>query len=306
MELIKESVILCGGDRREIELYRIWRKLGVGIKLAGFEGADPPVESGAGADEDDFAAAGVLIAPLSGIRADGTVSAYGKNNRFLLASQMARCNPDLLLLAGSVAPPLDDLLAGQCRLVVTGEDEELALLNAIPTAEGAIHKAMELSPVTLHGSIALVIGLGRCGAALARALRGLGAHVRVLVRRRESAALAFSAGFTPYIIADADTALAESDFIFNTVPAPLLDASLLSKVKREALVLDLASAPGGTDFDAAASLGLQAVLLPALPGMAAPRTAGEILARVYPRLIAEAGKNTDAVKRRKNNIEPGR
>ena len=45
--------------------------------------------------------------------------------------------------------------------------DEVAYLNAIPTAEGAILKAMELKDTTIHDSNALVIGFGRCGKILA-------------------------------------------------------------------------------------------------------------------------------------------
>ncbi len=288
------KIIVCGGDRREIELYRCWKESGVKVKMAGFEQASG-IESSDIAREKEFAGAGALIAPLSGIRADGTVKALFAAERPSLTACLAKTGPEVILLAGAVAPPLKEQLAEKCNLLITGKDEELALLNAIPTAEGAIQKAMELSPVTLHGSIALIIGLGRCGTAVARTLQGLGAHVRVLVRRRESAALAYSAGFRPYDIGSAAAALAESDFIFNTAPAPILKADLLKQVKKEALILDLASAPGGTDFDAAAALGLTAVLLPGLPGQAAPRTAGRILARVYRRLIDATQQNTDPI-----------
>jgi dipicolinate synthase subunit A len=42
---------------------------------------------------------------------------------------------------------------------------------------------------------------------------------------------------------------------------------------RDCFVLDLASTPGGTDFDAAEELGIDAVLAPGLGGRA-PKTAG--------------------------------
>lgn len=289
------KIILCGGDQREIELYRCWKKAGFQIKAAGFEEAGSAIESGDRAGEEDFTGAGVLIAPLSGIKADGSVNALFSADRFYLLPRLPEKSPGVILLAGSVAVSLKEEIAKRCRFVATGADEELALLNAIPTAEGAIREAMELSPLTLHGSTALVIGLGRCGMALARALQGLGARVKVLVRRPESAALAFSAGFAPYDLTAADVALAKSDFIFNTAPALMLTAGLLQQVKKEALILDLASAPGGTDFDTAAALGLRAKLLPSLPGQAAPRTAGRILARVYRRLIAEALQTIDPI-----------
>lgn len=281
------KIILCGGDRREIELYRCWKEAGIAVKAAGFEGA-PEVESAA---VEDFHDAAVLIAPLSGIKSDSSVRAIFAAKKLDLTICLERSAPGVILLAGDVASPLKEHLAQKTRLVITGDDEELALLNAIPTAEGAIQKAMELSPVTLHGSSALIFGLGRCGRALARALLGLGARVTVVVRRRESAALAYSTGLTSCDPAGAAGAVAAADFIFNTVPAPLLTAALLKQVQREAVILDLATAPGGTDFAAAVELGLNAVLLPGLPGRVAPRTSGRILARVYRRLIEEARRS---------------
>lgn len=288
MPKINLKIILCGGDRREIELYRCWEEKGIKIKAAGFEQASAEIGRIAEADEADFAGAEVLIAPLSGVRGDGTVTAAYSAKRLSLTRCLVRSGPDLILLAGDVAEPLKDELDQKYRLVITGKDEELALLNAIPTAEGALQKAMELSTVTLHGSNVLVVGPGRCGSVLAGMLQGLGAAVRVLIRRRESGARAFACGFIPYGIEDAAKAVAGVDFIFNTAPAPILTADLLQHVRKGAVILDLASAPGGTDFDAASSLGLTALLLPSLPGRAAPLTSGRILARVYPRLIAEA------------------
>ena len=138
-----------------------------------------------------------------------------------------------ILLTGSVAAPLKEKLAAQTTLIITGDDEELTLLNAIPTAEGALQKAMELSAVTLHGSDALIFGLGRCGRALAAALLGLGARVTAVVRRAENAALAYSMGAASCPLEEAGEAAGRADFIFNTAPAPLLTAALLKKVKKD-------------------------------------------------------------------------
>lgn len=280
-------IILCGGDGREVELYRCWKQQGLAVKAAGFEQV-PALE---GAGEADFREAAVLIAPLTGIGAGGGVRAPLATGELNLLDRLEGSPPGVLLLAGTVAEPLREELARRTALLLTGGDEELALLNAIPTAEGAIQRAMELSPVTLHGSRVLIFGLGRCGTALARALRGLGAQVTAVVRQPRSEARAYSMGLDCCDLSGAPEAAARAEFIFNTVPAPLLTASLLRRVRGEALILDLASSPGGTDFAAAAALGLNALLLPGLPGRAAPRTAARILDRVYRRLIAGAGKN---------------
>lgn len=301
-----KMIILCGGDRREIELYRCWKEAGLNVKAAGFEQAAPAVDRGGRALESDFARAGALIVPLSGLKADGSVNAPFAGGKLSLLPRLEKARPGTLLLAGAAAPPLREGLAQKYRLIITGEDGELALLNAIPTAEGALQKAMELSPVTLHGSAALVVGLGRCGTALARALQGLGAVVRVLVRRRESAAQAYAAGYHPYSLAEAAAAVDGADFIFNTAPALLLNDALLKQVKKEALILDIASPPGGVDFAAAASCGLTALLLPSLPGQAAPKTAGLTLARIYRRFMAEAFKTADSPERRSENGDGSR
>ncbi|COH28164.1 Stage V sporulation protein FA [Streptococcus pneumoniae] len=52
------------------------------------------------------------------------------------------------------------------------------------------------------------------------------------------------------------------------------------------LVIDLASKPGGTDFRYAEKRGVKALLAPGLPGIVAPKTAGQILANVLSQLLA--------------------
>lgn len=281
---IRGKIILCGGDRREVELYRCWKKKGAAVKAAGFEQI-PEMEK---AGESDFREAAVLIVPPSGIQEGGAIRALYAGEQLTIDGCLKETRSGVILLAGAVAAPLRERLSRRTKLFISGADEELALLNAIPTAEGAVQKAMELSPVTVHGSSSLIFGLGRCGRALARALQGLGSRVTAVVRRRESAAEACSMGLASVEAAAAGEAAARFDFIFNTVPAPLLTADFLKQVNREAVILDLASAPGGTNFSAAAALGLKAVLLPGLPGLAAPRTSGLILERVYRRLLEEA------------------
>ena len=75
------------------------------------------------------------------------------------------------------------------------------------------------------------------------------------------------------------------DIIFNTVPAMILDRDILKYANPSIVIIDLATQPGGTDFEAANAFGLKAILAPGLPGKVAPVTAGNILADVVPRLI---------------------
>ena len=81
--------------------------------------------------------------------------------------------------------------------------------------------------------------------------------------------------------------LGEADVIFNTIPVPVLTGAVLDKVPPGALIIDLASAPGGVDFQRAANIGVKAILAPGLPGKVAPKTAGRILAKVITGLLYE-------------------
>lgn len=164
---------------------------------------------------------------------------------------------------------------------------ELAELNAIATAEGAVAIAMKEMSATLFDARCMVIGYGRCGSALARRLAALGSHVTATARRREQLARIYADGFTPCLTARLGEKLSDCEVVFNTVPAEVLTRELLEKLPGGAILIELASAPGGIDRAAAAELGIKCIAAPGLPGKVAPRTAGEHLQRVILDLLQE-------------------
>ena len=183
-----------------------------------------------------------------------------------------------ILKPGSLA--LTALAAGEhprLRLRDYYQKEEVRLRNAAITAEGAIALAMERSERTLLGSRALILGGGRISLALAPRLRALGAEVTVYARRAEQRALAECLGCRSL------EALPESpegyDFLFNTVPAPLLPRG--AEGAEGALNIELASAPGGF-LDPSG-----VVIARGLPGKAAPLSAAEALLKPILAIIRE-------------------
>ena len=61
----------------------------------------------------------------------------------------------------------------------------------------------------------------------------------------------------------------------------------LKHVSRDSLIIDLASKPGGVDFDTAGKLGLKVVWALSLPGKIAPVTSGEIIACTVLNILKE-------------------
>lgn len=156
--------------------------------------------------------------------------------------------------------------------------DTIALKNAIPTAEGAIYHAIEASPHVIHRNKCLVLGFGKCGKLLAQKLKGLDAQVTVCARKEDDLATAESFGYDTISFEQLNSSLGNYLFLFNTVPAKVLDKQRLSFVSKDAVIIDIASIPGGTDFEVAEKLGIPARHCLGIPGKLCPKTAADILA----------------------------
>ena len=98
-------------------------------------------------------------------------------------------------------------------------------------------------------------------------------------------------GYEPLPLDNLKDHIHEFDIIFNTIPSLILDDEILAKVKKDALIIDLASKPGGIDFDAAKSYGLKVIWALSLPGKIAPVSSGAIIKDTIMNIIKELGCN---------------
>src|SRR5690606_20822619 len=125
--------------------------------------------------------------------------------------------------AGMAKPYLRNLCQlHQVELVELLERDDVAIYNSIPTAEGALLLAIQNTDITLHGSTTVVLGFGRTGITMARTLQGIGAKVRVGVRRDEHYARAYEMGFQPFHTSKLEQFVTDCDIVFNTIPSPIL------------------------------------------------------------------------------------
>lgn len=285
-------VAMLGGDERELVLLRSLLDHNFHVVVAGYP--DLPEISGSTRAQSVYEAvkgADAVVCPMSNTDEEGVIKACLDRSVRLVLDEKAFS----LMGAGTplfigVAKPKIEMLAVKygVRLVQVAEVDEVAVLNSIPTAEGAIAKAMAELEVTLHGSRAVVVGFGRCAVTLARMLAGIGAKVRVVARDRAQLARAFEMGLDTGRLLEIARFVEDAAVVFNTVPAMILSRDVLSRMPKSAVVIDIASAPGGTDFQAAGELGIKAFLELGIPGKVAPKTAGEVLANVVPPMILEA------------------
>ena len=182
------------------------------------------------------------------------------------------------------------------------EDEVLTSFNSIATAEGAIALAITESQGNLRGSRCLVTGFGVCAATLASCLDGLKARVTVCARREEARQAARTAGYEGVSMEEMEEILGECDYIFNTVPALVFGREELKRIPRHTVLLDIASAPGGVDYEWASGLGIHARLCPGLPGIYAPRASAEAMASTVLRMKRRETVTKDEPELRVANI----
>ena len=153
--------------------------------------------------------------------------------------------------------------------------EEYQIAIAQLTAEGAI--ALLRPETGLSGAHILLLGYGRIARLLARELQKSGALVTAAARSGEQRAWAEAEGIEALPLDALSGALDRFDVIIGTIPAPVLTEPLLALVRKDALLLELASAPGGIDAAAAHERGLRYIRAPGLPAKYAPERAAVIL-----------------------------
>lgn len=150
--------------------------------------------------------------------------------------------------------------------------------NAKLTAKGIVKKAVSMDAVIKESSC-LVVGYGFCGKAISNELKQFGACVDIMVRRNDLKSEIESNGFGYINMLDRrNYKLLKYSYIFNTVPAMVLDQDIISQFSNNVMIFDIASAPGGTDFDYCKEKGIYAINYLGIPGKEYPKDAGNIIA----------------------------
>lgn len=283
-----DTFAVIGGDLRFAYLAGFLASDGYKVITSGFDSTDlPPCVTGCTNPSQAVNLADFIILPIP-VSTDGTtLNAPFSRVRISLDQVLNSVKPKQLIAGGAITEEVRAEIENRGFTILDYLlREELAIYNAVPTAEGAIQLAMEELPITISGSRCLITGYGRIGRTLSRLLGALGAHVTVAARRFSDLAWADSQGFIPVELA-CFTDAGDFDVIFNTIPFPVFTRKILTEIDKNTLLIDLASRPGGVDFNAAAELQIKTIWALSLPGRVAPKTAGQIIKNTILNMIKE-------------------
>ncbi len=232
----------------------------------------------------------IVIGPIPFSSNGNTINMPFSDKEITIREMMHNINAKVLI-AGSILPEVYEMANDEyIEIIDIMKREELAVLNTIATAEGTIQVAIENTNRILHGSEVLILGFGRIGKVLARKLAGLSVKVTCAARKDEDLAWIEAYGHKSLNINNLGENLRTFDIIINTVPHIILTEQKLEYVKKETLLIDLASNPGGIDKKAIKDRNLKFVWALSLPGKVAPTTSAEFIKNTIYNILREIYK----------------
>lgn len=278
---MKEKIAVIGGDLRSVKLAKMLAKDENEIYVYGLEKADDMKDAEniikCETVKKAVEKAEIVIGPIP-FSSNGTIiNAPYSNNEITIRELMHNIHTQILI-AGGIQPEVYLMTNNEyIEIIDIMKREELAVLNTIATAEGTIQIAIENTNTILHGSNCLILGFGRIGKVLARKLVGLSVNVTCAARKDDDIAWIQAYGYKSLNINELGEELNQYDIIINTVPHIILNEKRLEYVRNDALLIDLASNPGGIDKKSVKDKKLKFIWALSLPGKVAPITSAEFI-----------------------------
>lgn len=282
---MNKKTLILGGDNRSLYLGEYLEKRGLDVCYYAFKDAECFKTL-----KEAFFVADIIILPLPFTRDRETINTPLFDSKIFIKELCALLDDNKSVFGGqlpkSFTEELDLKNVFYCDYFNL---PELAVFNAVPTAEGVVGLLINKLPVTLYSSSCAVLGYGKVGKAVCRLLKSLGASVCAVVRSPFAAADAASSGLRVCMLDDFKKSEKSFDALINTVPAPIFGDDEMKLLNTDCLLVEVASPPYGIDFNAANKNALTAIKAPSLPGKVAPKTAGEIIGKTVLPIMKEKG-----------------
>ncbi|GEM03386.1 dipicolinate synthase subunit A [Halolactibacillus miurensis] len=285
--MIKRKIALLGGDQRYLACMEKLAEV-ADLYLVGFDAIYP--NENVPLHLIPFEELDAVILPITGISNDDEIMAsFSQDRLYLPKDSFKRMKQGAFVFTGIASKRLRELADdSEVTVIEIFARDDVAIYNAVPTAEGTIMLAIKHMKKTLYQSRVVLLGFGRVGDIVADRFFKLGADVFVGVRKQKDIAKANSLGYHGFHLKDLDAYIKSTDLFINTIPAMMLTSTVLDQLTREQLIIDLASLPGGVDFDYAKKRELRVIHALGIPAKVAPKTAGTIIATA---IIEELSQN---------------
>lgn len=284
------KISIIGGDLRIVKLAEMLSNEGAKVYTYGLESSelldDENIEK-CKALEDAMSSSDIILGPIPFTSNGESINSPFSKNKISI-NEVLDLSVGKTLIAGGIKQNIYEMASQKnVKVIDILKREELAVLNAVSTAEGTIKIAIEETLRNLHGSNILILGFGRVGKILANMLKGLGSNVACEARKNSDIAWIKAYGYEAIPLSELTENLDRFDIIINTIPYIILGKENLDKIKEEALIIDLASSPGGVDREAVKEKNIKFIWALSLPGKVAPITSAEFIEETLYNIIKE-------------------
>ena len=294
---MKNRYLVLGGDLRNIKLAGMLADDGNRVYSFGQDRSDEILDDGriekCTSLKTAMEKAQVIIGPVPFSSNEDFINAPFAHDKIMIDDLM-KTNKGKIFISGSIKDDLKKKLDEKYMEVIDiMKRDDLAILNTIATAEGTIEVAIKNTDKILQGSRVLILGFGRVGKIVANKFSKMSALVTCAARKVSDLAWIKAYGYNSLNINDMLYDLKEFDIIINTVPQTILREKELKHIDAEALLIDLASSPGGIDGKMATSMGLNFIWALALPGRIAPSSSAKFIKDTVYNILDERSKKVE-------------
>ena len=292
---MKRKYLVLGGDLRNVKLAKMLADDGNKVYSFGLDRSDEILDDGRIENctnlKSAIEKAQIIIAPIPFSSNGENINAPFSHDKIMI-EDLIKQNKGKIFITGSIKDNIKkELDEKYLEVIDIMKRDDLAILNTIATAEGTIEVAIKNTDKILQGSKVLILGFGRVGKIVANKFSKLSAIVTCAARKVSDLAWIKAYGYNNLNINDMLYDLKDFDIIINTVPQTILKEKELKHVNSEALLIDLASAPGGIDGKAAVNMGLNFIWALALPGRIAPTSSAKFIKDTVYTILDEMSKN---------------
>lgn len=266
---MKEKFLILGGDLRSVKLAEMLANDNNKVLSYGLEKSEN-IQENTQIDKISnlskaIEKADIIIAPTP-FSSNGEIVNSPFAEEEIKINQLLKLNKNKIFIAGGIKDKIQEQLEEKyLKVIDVMKREELAVLNTIATAEGAIKVAIENTEKILQGTKILILGFGRVSKIIANKFSLLSTNVTCAARKITDLAWINAYGYDSININDMLYDLKDFDIIINTVPQVLIKEKELKHLRPDVLLIDLASSPGGIDGNVAIQMGLKYVWALALP-----------------------------------------
>lgn len=232
------DILIFGSDKRQLALNEAFLKNNVKtqyIKNASFDTLEHYVKKSK-----------IIVLPI--IFTEDSI--YITKTNILISDFLSLDLSDKLIFYGLVDKKTNEyFIEKKIKTFQLTEDVYFKKVNSILTVEATLKLMIESRDISIYNSNILITGYGFLSKELSKTLSFLGANVSVYLRNKSILEKNKNTNKIKFFNLSDIGENQEFDFVINTPNAFIFEKNLYDKYNKKTLFIDLASSPGGFNFD---------------------------------------------------------